>query len=89
MDRPVQLKIPGGYYVTTQEENYQLTASAPPSSMHQRYLVGGEVTNSLLCQVLRLWLNKDVWGRWYAPSYVNCCVSYVSWVRCVSCFELL
>ena len=42
MDRPVQLKIPGGYYVTTQEENYQLTASAPPSSMHQKHIVGGD-----------------------------------------------
>ena len=48
---------------------------SPASSMHQKHRVGGEVTNSLLCQVLRLWLYKDVWGHRYALLYDNCCVS--------------
>ena len=67
MDRPVQLKIPGGYYVTTQEENYQLTASArviyaPKVHSGTHYTISGwTVSNSLLCQLLRHWLNKDVW----------------------------
>ena len=28
------------------------------------------------------------WGRWYAPSYDNCCVSYVTCVSCLSCVQL-
>ena len=69
---------PGGYYVNTHSGEKGIINSLlqPPSSMHQKHRVGGEVTNSLLCQVLRLWLYKDVWGRCYAPSCDNCCAFF-------------